>query len=109
MKVRDELETAVGDGPLLVQMLERLGLRVSFRYQKYREEYEHLGVVVAIDETPIGTYVELEGGEDGIVQIAQALGRSPRDYVVSSYRGLFVQARADGEVTMTHMMFGTQR
>ena len=40
MKVREELETVVGDAPLLIQLLEQLGLRVWFRYQKYREEYE---------------------------------------------------------------------
>ena len=108
MKVREELETEVGDATLLVRLLERLGLRVWFRYQKYREEFEYHGVVVAIDETPIGTFVELEGNEHGIVQITHDLGRTHEDYVVDSYRGFFAQARAAGEVATTDMLFDLQ-
>ena len=108
MKVREELETAVRDGRLLLRRLEHLGLRVWFRYQKYREEFEHHGVVVTIDETPIGTFVELEGDEQGIVQIAQALGRAPEEYVVDSYRGLFVKAQAGRVGSATDMIFDAQ-
>ena len=46
-------------------------------------------IVVAIDETPVGTYIELEGGEDAIAAAAQALGRAPADFVLDSYRSLF--------------------
>src|SRR4051812_12198754 len=31
MKVREELETLVGDGPLLIRLFEELGFRVWFR------------------------------------------------------------------------------
>ena len=41
MKVREELETVVGDGHLLLRLFEELGFRVWFRYQKYREEFVH--------------------------------------------------------------------
>ena len=37
MKVRDEFETVVGDGSVLLRVLEELGLHVWFRYEKYRE------------------------------------------------------------------------
>lgn len=94
MKVREELETAVADASLLVLLLERLGLRVWFRYQKYRQEYALPGVVLTIDETPIGTFVELEGDEQGITDLAAAMGRTPRDYVTDSYYALFAQSRA---------------
>ena len=36
-------------------------------------------------------FVEIEGGDRGIAAAAQALGRSPADYVLESYRGLFVR------------------
>ncbi len=92
MKLREELETVVGDGVLLLTILERLGFRVAFRYEKFREEYEGHGVLFAIDETPVGTYVEIEGSDTGITEAAARLGRGQSDYVVASYRTLYVQA-----------------
>ena len=70
MKVRDEHETIIGDGEVLQRVLEELGLHVWFRYEKYREEFAYDDVIVAIDETPVGTFVELEGGERGIASMA---------------------------------------
>src|SRR5436305_1187725 len=35
MKLRSELETEAGDSGVLLRILEALGFRVSFRYQKY--------------------------------------------------------------------------
>jgi len=106
MKLREELETVVGDGEVLLQVLERLGLHVWFRYQKYREEFAHGDLIVAIDETPVGTFVEIEGGEQGIGQMAEALGRGPADYVLDSYRCLYVQYCAEHGVAGTAMTFG---
>lgn len=89
MKLREELETVVGDGSLVVRMLEQLGFHVWFRYQKYREEYALDDVLIALDETPVGTFVEIEGGDRGIAETAEALGRGPADYLVDSYRRLY--------------------
>ena len=105
MKIREELETTVGNAKLLLRMLDRLGLRVWFRYQKYREEFEHKGVIVTIDETPIGTFVELEGNEQGITETADAMGRTPADYVLESYRALFVADCGARKLSTTDMIF----
>lgn len=91
MKVREEVETAVGDAEAMLRICSELGYQPWFRYQKYREEFSFEDVIVAIDETPVGTFVELEGGEQGITTLARALGRSSDDYVLDSYRTLFVQ------------------
>jgi adenylate cyclase class 2 len=105
MKLRDELETVVGDGALLLQVFEELGFHVWFRYEKYREEFSHEDVTAAIDETPVGVFVELEGSEQGIMAMAEALGRGPADYVLDSYRGLFLQHRDAYGLTGTDMVF----
>jgi adenylate cyclase class 2 len=91
VKVREELETLVGDGTLLMKILGELGFHVWFRYEKYREEFALGDCIIAIDETPVGVFVEIEGGECGIDVTAQLLGRSPGDYVLESYRALFVR------------------
>ena len=105
MKARDELETVVGDGPLLLRILEELGYRAWFRYQKYREEFVLDDVIVAIDETPLGTFVEIEGGDRGITEMAEALGRSPSDYLLDSYRSLFCEHCRQRGVPITDMLF----
>jgi adenylate cyclase class 2 len=105
MKVRDEHETVIGDGEVLQRVLEELGLHVWFRYEKYREEYAAEDVVIAIDETPVGTFVEIEGGEDGILAMTIALGRSPSDFLLDSYRGLFIKHRDEFGLTGTNMVF----
>jgi adenylate cyclase class 2 len=90
MLLREELETVVGDGDTLIRILENLGYRVWFRYEKYREEFALNDVIVAIDETPVGTFVEIEGGARGIADVAVTLGRAPSDYLVDSYRRLYM-------------------
>lgn len=105
MKLREELETVVGDGPLLLCILEELGFHVWFRYQKYREEFALDDVIVAVDETPLGTFVEIEGGERGIAAIAGALGCGPGDYLLDSYRCLFVRYCEEHGLPPTDMLF----
>jgi adenylate cyclase, class 2 len=93
MKLREEHETVVGDGDVLRQVLQNLGLQIWFRYQKYREEFAAEDVTIAIDETPIGTFLEIEGGEAAILQMTRALGRTPDDFILDSYRNLFLVHR----------------
>ena len=50
MKLREELETVVADGDTLLAILHELGLRVWFRYEKYREEFAAEDVIIAVDE-----------------------------------------------------------
>jgi adenylate cyclase, class 2 len=105
MKVREELETVVGDGEMLLRVFGELGLHVWFRYEKYREEFSHEDVIVAIDETPVGIFVEIEGSENGIAEMTLALGRAPADYIVDSYRSLFLQYRDDRGLSGSDMVF----
>ena len=108
MKVREEIETTVGDGSSLITMLKRLGLRASFRYQKYRQEFERAGVILAIDETPVGTYLEIEGDAEGVSTIAAAMGQTQADYIVDSYRDIFLRDRKSRGVNAVDMVFESQ-
>ena len=107
MKLRDEFETLIGDGVLLLHIFGELGFHVWFRYEKYREEFSHEDVTVAVDETPVGVFVEIEGTEPGIMAMAEALGRTPNDYIVDSYRGLFLQHRDEFGLDGCDMVFPT--
>lgn len=108
MKLRDEHETVVADGEVLLRVLQELGMHVWFRYQKYREEYAAEDLTIAVDETPIGTFVEIEGGEAAIIGMTEALGRSPADFVTDSYRGLFVKHRDEHGFDGADMLFDAE-
>ncbi len=105
VKLREEHETIVADGAALLTILESLGLHIWFRYEKYREEFEADDVVMAVDETPMGVFVELEGGEAAIHDTARALGRLPSDYITDSYRFLFLQHRDANGLAGSDMVF----
>ena len=107
MKVREEQETEVADAEVLLRVLEELGLQAWFRYQKFREEFQAPGVVIALDETPVGTYLEIEGSEEGILTVTDALGRSPADFILNSYRGLFLAFAQANNVNERDMLFDT--
>ena len=108
MKTREEHEMVVSDGDALTHVLESLGLHVWFRYQKFREEFGAEDATIALDETPIGTFVEIEGGERAIETMARAMGRSQSDYVLDSYRGLFLKRRERFGLTGDDMMFADE-
>lgn len=105
MKLREEIETVIGDGETMLRCLEALGYNVWFRYQKYREEFALGDVVITIDETPVGVFAEIEGGEHGIVEVTRAMGFTPDDFVLDSYRSLFMEHRRAHGLPATDMLF----
>ena len=107
MKVREELETTVGNGKLFLRILAKAGWNVWFRYQKYREEFKRDDVVIAIDETPIGAFVELEGNEFSIRSLASTLGRTTDDYIIASYQQLYVEHCTNTNQPIENMVFNS--
>jgi adenylate cyclase class 2 len=108
MKLREELETVVGDGEVMRHIFAELGFHVWFRYQKYREEYAAEDVVIAVDETPVGVFVEMEGGEQAILTMAAAVGRTPADFILDSYRSLFLQRQREFAIEGRDMVFAAE-
>ncbi len=92
-KSREELEVEISDGETAARILERLGFRPIFRYEKYRTEYKQSGSsgVATLDETPIGTYLELEGNPRWIDRTARRLGFPESDYITKSYGRLYLE------------------
>jgi adenylate cyclase class 2 len=93
-KVRIETETTVADGPALDEIFQRLGYAPTFRYEKYRTEWSYPAIQPAghlvIDETPIGTFAELEGPVDWIDRMLAQLGIDPGVCLTESYGKLFL-------------------
>jgi len=110
VKVREEVETrlpASESGPLS-EIIERLGMRVVFQYQKYRTAWQVEGLHATLDETPIGAYIELEGSRDAIDRVATRLGYSRSDYVAASYRDLYLASLSLMPGPVDRMVFPDQ-
>jgi adenylate cyclase class 2 len=92
MKVREELETGVDRPEVLAEVFERLGLRRTFRYQKYRTVYAlHVldGEILAMrDELPFGGFLEIEGDAERVGDAARTLGFEPASFIRDSYIGI---------------------
>lgn len=91
-KVREEHEITADDPVQLTHILDALEFEPEWRYEKFRTEFRkpRQSGKILLDETPVGDYLELEGAADWIDRTAERLGYSKRDYIVASYRGLFV-------------------
>ena len=104
-KVRDEMEVVISSGETVAMILSRLGMRPLFRYQKYRAVYQYSGLIITIDETPIGVFLELEGAKPLIDEVAARLGYKATDYIVKSYLALYQEYLKSRGLPLKDMMF----
>ena len=115
-KVREEIEVILTDSASLQKIFEGLGLKGWFRYEKYRTSYRlparlawAQGLLIDYDETPIGTFVELEGPPQAIDQAARELGYSSHDYILRNYLVLYLDDCKRQNLSPSHMLFPSAR
>jgi adenylate cyclase, class 2 len=113
-KSRVELESHLDNPHSVRAIFAVLGLIPAFRYQKYRTKYALArrgrradAVEVALDETPIGDFIELEGTRRGIDRVARQLGYSKDDYSTASYGALYLEDCARRNIAPTDMVFSS--
>lgn len=107
-KVRKETEVTVDSAEQAERIMEGLGFRPWFRYEKFRTSYRLKGLprlVIDFDETPIGVFLELEGPPDSIDLAARRLGCGPEDYLRESYYELFERERERAGLAPGRMLF----
>ena len=95
-KKREELESSVGDPDKIRSILEHLGMNVCVKYTKFREIYQFPvdkdHVDVCLDETPVGTFAEIEGPARQIETVAERLGWPPDSFVRRNYVEMYEEA-----------------
>lgn len=114
-KVREEIELQVSEAAALTKIFEGLGMSGWFRYEKYRTTFQlpaskawARGLLIELDETPIGTFVELEGPAEAIDRAAHELGFSKADYVLKNYLLLYMEDCRKKGTPPRHMLFAEQ-
>lgn len=108
-KIREERESAVMDGGELAAILERLGYERRFRYEKRREEWSWEGCVIALDATPIGTFVEIEGDPGAIRQVVAGLGLDASEAIPYSYAELYARCRKEQPSLPLDMVWAAEK
>lgn len=89
-KSRVETETRVVNGEAMESILAQLGFQAVFHYEKWRTEWRGEAGHLVLDETPIGTYAELEGEPEWIDRMVELLGVDPSLCLTESYGRLFL-------------------
>ena len=114
VRARKEIEFEVDNFEAAKMLFEALGYEVSFIYEKYRTTYAlhvpetgHFGeeaaeaakpneeVEIVVDETPLGTFTEIEGENAGAIQLAASrLGLNWEARINDSYTYLFEKVKS---------------
>jgi adenylate cyclase class 2 len=116
-KVRIETETAVAEGSALAAIFEQIGYVPSFVYEKYRTVWSHhiessnpsepaSQTHLVVDETPIGTWAELEGPVDWIDRTLAELGIDRATCLTDSYGKLFIDWKQRTGSLAENLTFG---
>jgi len=108
IKSREEVQTGVESFELAIQLLDSLGFKPVFRYQKFREVWRIKNVEVVLDRTPIGEYFEIEGPMDLIRTISGELGMNMDQAIRQSYADLYRQARRTRSDLPENMVFAPE-
>ncbi len=104
-KTRVETQTKLEDGEKLAAILAALGYKPSFQYEKFRAEWTDGTGDVLVDETPIGTFGEIEGTPAWIDATARKLGIDEAQYITANYASLFLDWKRRTRSKARHMTF----
>jgi adenylate cyclase class 2 len=105
-KIRAEREqVAATSSRHYAKALTSLGFRPAFRYDKFRTTFRLPNLHLDLDETPAGTYLELEGDPKEIDRAAKSLGFTKKDYLRATYWDLYAAACRRRGIAPKNMLF----
>ena len=108
VKSRLELESGVAEPDRIAGLLVELGFAPRFTYDKRRTTWRFTSPerpVVAVDETPLGLFAELEGEDKAVRTLAEELEVPEDSFIPESYVGLWAKAREKDPSLSPDMVF----
>ncbi len=87
-KQQEEVETGISDPEAMKVILAQLGFRVWLRYEKFRKVCLWKNVKICLDILPFGLFIELEGPEEMLFNVAGDMGLDPGQSIVRTYHEL---------------------
>lgn len=101
-----EYETEVADQTMMEKILKAAGFHPTTSYERYRTLWIKNNIKVTIDEYPFATFLEIEGDQSTIKQVAVELGFDLKNNLTDSCDTLFTKWRiAHGLTPTPHMVF----
>lgn len=87
---RQEIEFEVSNFNAAQKLIEALGFRSKFMYEKFRTTYGMNGLKITLDEMPYGNFIEIEGKEPEPIQEAtNQLGLNWDERLPETYISIF--------------------
>jgi len=91
LKIRPELETGVADPAAMEGILRALGFTPVLEMVKTRAIFVRGELEACLDDTPHGSFLELEGAREAIAEAMAQLGQGPEQIEPRSYATLYSQ------------------
>lgn len=89
LKIRPEVETEVADPAAMEAILQALGYQPALTIIKTRSVWVRGDLEACLDQTPYGSFLELEGEPEAIRQAMAQLGLGPAQIEPRSYAALY--------------------
>jgi adenylate cyclase class 2 len=104
-KSRREIEIGIANPGALGEIFQAVGLKTTYRYEKFRTVFRLGRTLITIDETPIGVYTEVEGSPASIRRTAIRLGFEPKQFITDTYADLHRKYIRKNRLVSGHMQF----
>mgnify|MGYP001602774502 FL=1 len=106
IKKEIEYEVVISDLGDLQAILREMKFEPVSSYERYRTEYVLSNVKIALDEYPFASFIEIEGTESDIINVAKKLNFKLTDNLTDSCDTLFTKWREQkGLSPKPHMKF----
>lgn len=106
VKKEIEWETRVDSWEIAENLLKAMGFKETTSYEKYRTSFEYEGVKLEVDEYPFSNFLEIEGEEEAVKNVALSLGFDLSRSLTKACDTLFTEWRAAKSLPMKpHMRF----
>lgn len=93
-KMREEIETKIGNGKNLVGILSKLGFRQNLKMHKKRHFFGINNCKICIDQVAqLGFFIEIEGNKNEIEKIAKNLGLANHKRITIGYAELLEERK----------------
>lgn len=106
IKIEEEIKVVVDKYKELTVLLKRLGFVKVSSYERVRSTYHSGETEIVIDEFPFGDYLEIEGTEEAIKELAQQLGFKLNQNLTQSCDDIYAEIQQSlGKPIEDHIRF----